>query len=150
MIPEVITRYKPDEILVSMTSSGNNKTLREVFELSKPFNIPIKKLPNLNEILNSNGSDSAKIGQRLIAADLVTQDQITEALALQKKKGAKLGLSLVKLGHITEEKLVSFLVKYNGISSMRSISLEDLLQRAPVSSDVETVRKLYRGQIYTW
>ncbi len=146
MIPEVIEKYNPDEILVSMTSSGNNEVLRDVFELSKPFNVPIKKLPNLNDLLNNNGYDSAKIGQRLIAAELVTQDQIQEALALQKTKGGKLGLSLVKLGHITEEKLVSFLIKYNGISSMRSISLEDLLQRAPVSSDTESVRSFINGK----
>ncbi len=145
MIPDVIAKYKPDEILVSMTSSDNNKVLREVFELSKPFNIPIKKLPNLNDVLNNNSFDSAKIGQRLVAAGLVTQDQIHEALALQKAEGGKLGLSLVKLGHITEGKLVSFLVKYNGISSMRSISLEDLLQRAPVRSDIESVRSFING-----
>ncbi|MFQ5965887.1 MAG: polysaccharide biosynthesis protein, partial [Candidatus Scalinduaceae bacterium] len=130
---------------VSMASSSN-KALREVFELSKPFNIPIKKLPGLNDILNDNDSDSTKIGQRLIAADLVTQEQISEALTLQKIKGGKLGLSLVKLGYITEEKLVSFLIKYNGISSMKSISLEDLLQREPVSSDIESVRNFIEGK----
>ena len=128
-----------------MTSSSN-KVLREVFELSKPFNIPIKKLPGLNDILNDNGSDSTKIGQRLIAAGLVTQRQIREALTLQETKGEKLGLSLVKLGHITEGKLVSFLIKYNGISSMKSISLEDLLQREPVSSDIESVRNFIEGK----
>ncbi len=146
MIPEVIAKYNPDEILVSMTSSYNNEVLGEIFELSKPFNVPIKKLPNLNDLLNNNGYDSAKIGQRLFAAELVTQDQIQEALALQKTKGGKLGLSLVKLGHITEGKLVSFLVKYNGISSMRSISLEDLLQRDPVNSDIEVVKSFIEGK----
>ncbi len=146
MIPEVISKHKPDEILVSMTSSSDNKVLSEVFELSKPFNIPIKKLPNLNDILNNNDSDSTKIGQRLVAAGLVTQDQIREALALQKTKGGKLGLNLVGLGYITEGKLVSFLIKYNGISSMRSISLEDLLQREPVSSDIEVVKNFIEGK----
>ena len=55
-------------------------------------------------------------------------------------------MSLVKLGHITEGKLVSFLIKYNGISSMKSISLEDLLQREPVSSNIESVRNFIKGK----
>ena len=145
MIPEVIEKHKPDEILVSMASS-NNKALRKVFELSKPFNIPIKKLPELNDILNDDISESAKIGQRLIAADLVTQNQVQEALALQKTKEGKLGSRLVKLGYITEEKLVSFLIKYNGISSVKSLSLEDLLQREPVSTNIEAVKNFIEGK----
>ncbi len=145
MIPKVIGKHKPDEILVSMTSSSN-KDLREVFELSKPFNIPIKKLPGLNDILNGNSYDSTKIGQRLFTADLVTQDQIQEALVLQKTKGEKLGVRLIKLGYITEEKLLSFLIKYNGISNMKSLSLEDLLQREPVSTDIESVKKFVEGK----
>ena len=83
MIPGVIEKHKPDEILVSMASSSN-KVLREVFELSKPFNIPIKRLPGLDDILNDNGFDSTKIGQRMIAAGLVTQGQIREALTTSR------------------------------------------------------------------
>ncbi len=138
-IHDVIEKHKPDEILISIASSSN-EAIKEVFELSKPFNIPIKKLPGLNDILNGDISESEKIGQRLFTANLVTQDQIQEALALQKTKGGRLGSRLVKLGHITEEKLVSFLIKYNGISSMKSISLEDLLQREPVRTDIKSVR----------
>lgn len=145
MIPEIIEKHKPDEILLSMASS-NNKAIRKVFELSKPFNIPIKKLPELNDILNDNIFESAKIGQRLIAADLVTQNQVQEALALQKTKEGKLGSRLVKLGYITEEKLVSFLIKYNGISSMKSISLEDLLQREPVNTNIKIVNEFVSGK----
>ncbi len=145
MIPEVINKHKPDEILVSMTSSSN-EVIREVFELSKPFNLPIKKLPNLNDILSDDISESAKIGQRLIAAGLVTHNQIHQALSLQKVEGGKLGSGLVKLGHITEDNLVSFLIKYNGISSMKSISLEDLLQREPVRADIEAVKSFIEGK----
>ncbi len=145
MIAEAIKEHKPDEILVSMTSSGNND-LKKVFELSSPFNIPIKKLPGLKDILNDDIPESAKIGQRLIAADLVTQNQVQEALALQKTKEGKLGSRLVKLGYITEEKLVSFLIKYNGISSMKSISLEDLLQREPVNTNIKIVSEFVSGK----
>jgi adenylate cyclase len=55
-----------------------------------------------------------RIGQHLINARLVTKAQIQEALSLQKKEGGRLGSKLVKLGHITEEELNSFLSKQSG------------------------------------
>ncbi|GBE36785.1 type II secretion system protein E [bacterium BMS3Bbin07] len=61
---------------------------------------------------------AAKIGQLLLAANLVTEDQLQEALNLQKKEGGRLGSKLVKLGYITTEKLVSFLSKQFGVPSI--------------------------------
>ncbi len=59
-----------------------------------------------------------KIGQLLLAANLVTEDQLSEALELQKKEGGRLGSKLVKLGYLTTEKLVSFLSKQYGVPSI--------------------------------
>lgn len=145
MIPEIIKKHNPDEILLHIAVPGS-EAVREVFELSKLFNIPIKKLPNFNDILDYDITEPTKIGQRLITANLVTQGQIREALSLQKAKGEKLGSSLVKLGYLTEDNLVSFLIKYNGISSMKSLALEDLLQREPVNNDIESVRSFIEGK----
>jgi type IV pilus assembly protein PilB len=61
---------------------------------------------------------AAKIGQLLLAANLVTEEQLQEALNLQKKEGGRLGSKLVKLGYITTEKLVSFLSKQFGVPSI--------------------------------
>jgi type IV pilus assembly protein PilB len=56
----------------------------------------------------------ARLGQLLITSNIITEDQLKEALGLQRKEGGRLGSNLVKLGHITEEKLVAFLSRqYN-------------------------------------
>ncbi|MGB9716389.1 MAG: type IV-A pilus assembly ATPase PilB [Thermodesulfovibrionales bacterium] len=56
----------------------------------------------------------ARLGQLLIASNIITEEQLKEALSLQRKEGGRLGTNLVKLGHITEEKLVAFLSRqYN-------------------------------------
>lgn len=145
MIPEIIEKHKPDEILISV-SNDTQKTIREIYEICKPFNIPIKKLPGINDLLDGNVSVAAKLGQRLIDANLVTEEQIQDALALQEKEGGRLGSKLVKLGHITEEKMISFLSKQYGISHMKPISLEDLLQREPVNADITCVRDFIEGK----
>ncbi len=61
---------------------------------------------------------AVKIGQLLLNANLVTETQLQEALNLQKKEGGRLGSKLVKLGYLTEEKLVSFLSKQYGVPSI--------------------------------
>jgi type IV pilus assembly protein PilB len=61
---------------------------------------------------------AAKLGQLLLAANLVTEAQLKEALNLQKKEGGRLGSKLVKLGYLTEEKLVSFLSKQYGVPAI--------------------------------
>src|SRR4030067_199839 len=56
----------------------------------------------------------ARLGQLLITSNIITEDQLKEALGLQRKEGGRLGSNLVKLGHITEEKLQAFLSRqYN-------------------------------------
>jgi len=61
---------------------------------------------------------AAKLGQILIAAGIITESQLDEALRQQKRAGGRLGANLVKLGHITEDKLVTFLSKQYGMSAI--------------------------------
>jgi len=61
---------------------------------------------------------AVKLGQILIASGVITEEQLKEALALQKKSGGRLGTNLVKLGHITEDKLATFLSKQYGMSAI--------------------------------
>ncbi len=57
---------------------------------------------------------ASKLGQILINSNVITEEQLKEAINLQRKEGGRLGTNLVKLGYITEEKLVTFLSKqYN-------------------------------------
>jgi len=145
LIPYVIEIHKPDEILFTASSTNNNE-VKKIYELCKPYNIPIKKLPGMSEILEGNISVATKLGQHLIDAGLVTEDKVQQALSLQKIEGGRLGLKLVKLGYISEEKLVSFLNKQFGISHMKPISLEDLLQREPVRTDIQSVRNFIENK----
>ncbi len=61
---------------------------------------------------------SVKLGQLLIGAQLITEDQLKEAVSLQRKEGGRLGANLVKLGYISEEKLVGFLSKQWGVPAI--------------------------------
>ena len=61
---------------------------------------------------------AAKLGQLLIASNIISEDQLKEALILQRREGGRLGTNLVKLGHITEEKLVGFLSRQYGVPAI--------------------------------
>lgn len=146
MIPKIIEKHKPEEVLIALSSSDSHNIIR-IYELCKPYKIGIKKLPELNEILNGNIAVTKKLGDHLVQANLVTEEKIQEALALQKKEGGRLGSKLIKLGYISEDKLVSFLNKQFGISHMKPISLEDLLQREPVKANIQSLRKFIENKV---
>jgi type IV pilus assembly protein PilB len=61
---------------------------------------------------------AAKLGQLLIASNIITQEQLQQALSHQKTSGGRLGANLIELGFITEEKLVAFLSKQYGVPSI--------------------------------
>ncbi|MEW6570224.1 MAG: type IV-A pilus assembly ATPase PilB [Nitrospirota bacterium] len=57
---------------------------------------------------------AARLGQLLVNAGIITDEQLKEAINVQRREGGKLGANLIKLGYVTEEKLVNFLSKqYN-------------------------------------
>lgn len=61
---------------------------------------------------------AAKLGQLLITSQEITEEQLREAISLQKREGGRLGTKLVKLGYITEEKLVAFLSRQWGVPAV--------------------------------
>ncbi len=61
---------------------------------------------------------TVKLGQLLIASNIITEDQLKEGISLQRREGGRLGTNLVKLGYITEEKLVAFLSKQWGVPAI--------------------------------
>jgi type IV pilus assembly protein PilB len=65
---------------------------------------------------------AVKLGQLLVTSHMISEDQLKEAINLQRKEGGRLGTNLVKLGYITEEKLVTFLSRQYGVPA---ISLSD-------------------------
>jgi len=84
-LPHAIRKFKPDEILIALPAAVPG-AVKMIYEHSKPFNLPIKKLPRISDILGGN------------------------------------------------------------ISQIKPISLEDLLQREPVRTDIKSVREYIEGK----
>jgi type IV pilus assembly protein PilB len=59
-----------------------------------------------------------KLGEMLISAGLITEDQLTTALSEQKRMGGRLGTNLVRLGYLSEEEVLKFLEKQHGVPAM--------------------------------
>jgi type IV pilus assembly protein PilB len=57
---------------------------------------------------------ATKLGQLLVTGNIITEDQLREAISLQRREGGRLGTNLIKLGYLTEDKLVAFLSKQWG------------------------------------
>jgi hypothetical protein len=49
------------------------------------------------------------LGEMLVEAGEITQDQLEKALEIQKDEGGLIGIILVNLGYITEQTLVKYL-----------------------------------------
>lgn len=56
-----------------------------------------------------------RLGEMLVRANLITKEQLEEALRHQDTKSDKLGTTLVKLGFVDEETLAEFLSKQHGV-----------------------------------
>jgi type IV pilus assembly protein PilB len=61
---------------------------------------------------------SARLGEILIKEKLITNEQLQQALAYQKKNGGRLGNCLVKLGMVTDEEVTSVLSRQYGVPSI--------------------------------
>ncbi|MCX7829473.1 MAG: type II secretion system protein GspE, partial [Acidobacteria bacterium] len=59
-----------------------------------------------------------KIGELLLKSGLITEQQLQEALKLQKTNGGKLGFNLVKLGFVKEEDITSLLSEQYGVPAI--------------------------------
>lgn len=81
-----------------------------------------------------------KIGEILLKANLITSDQLQQALQEQKKTNERLGSLLVKLGFLGEDEILSCLSKQFGVPS---IDLENFQIEASVLETIQekTARK---------
>ena len=66
-----------------------------------------------------------KLGQLLVNSNIINEEQLEEALELQKKEGGRIGSNLIKLGFMTDETLVEFLSEQYGVTAV-SLSHEDI------------------------
>jgi type IV pilus assembly protein PilB len=61
---------------------------------------------------------SVRLGELLTKASLITQDQLKEALRVQKETGGKLGETLIKLHFVSEEDITECLSQQFGVPSI--------------------------------
>ena len=66
----------------------------------------------------------SRIGELLVKAGKITQDQLQDALTAQQKEGGRLGTHLVKLGFIEDEELVEFLSQRYGVPAINLSEVE--------------------------
>jgi len=59
-----------------------------------------------------------RLGEILVKQNLISEDMLVKALEEQKKDGSRLGTTLVKLGYIKEEDLLSALSKHFGVKAI--------------------------------
>jgi type IV pilus assembly protein PilB len=61
---------------------------------------------------------SARLGDILVKENLITADQLKQALEMQKQKGGRLGTCLVKLGFVTDDEVTAVLSRQYGVPSI--------------------------------
>ncbi len=60
----------------------------------------------------------SRIGEQLVKAERITQQQLDEALAAQKRDGGRLGTQFIKLGMLEDDELVEFLSQRYGVPAI--------------------------------
>ncbi len=78
--------------------------------------------------------ESLRLGQMLVRANLITPEQLDEALALQKASGGRVGSILAKLGYVSEEEIASFLGRQFGVppADLKNAKIDlDILKLVP-------------------
>ncbi len=75
-------------------------------------------------------SKAARLGEMLLGASKITEDELERALALQRKRYAPLGSILLSIGALDKETLTGFLAEHFGVPSidLRTYSLDKSLK----------------------
>ncbi len=73
------------------------------------------------------GRKKIRMGDLLVAAGAITEDELQQALALQKEKGTRLGRTLLESGLISQELLVATLTQQLGVEfiDLKGVKLDD-------------------------
>src|SRR5678815_181702 len=61
---------------------------------------------------------SSKIGDLLVKENLISQQQLKEALEHQRVNGGRLGNCLIKLGFVTDDEITAILSRQYGVPSI--------------------------------
>ncbi|CAM2008507.1 type IV-A pilus assembly ATPase PilB [Acanthopleuribacter pedis] len=66
---------------------------------------------------------SKKLGELLVKAGLITQEQLETAMSVQNKDGGRLGHTLIKLKYVGEDEITQFLSKQYGVPAINLAKL---------------------------
>jgi len=91
------------------------------------------------------GKQKVRIGDLLVASGEITEEQLSAALAEQKKSGMKLGRILITLGYVEEDKFLQFLSEQLGAPfyDLKSFNYDpEVVARLP-----ETYARRYRALV---
>jgi hypothetical protein len=58
-----------------------------------------------DSLLKTNSAPGQWIGRKLVEENIITEQQLEEALRRQRSKGGRVGDNLIDLGYLTEEQL---------------------------------------------
>src|SRR5256714_1766746 len=61
---------------------------------------------------------SQRLGDLLVKEKVITQEQLTQAVKVQKETNCRLGSALVKLGFLTDEDVTNFLSRQYGVPAI--------------------------------
>jgi hypothetical protein len=78
-----------------------------------------------------------KLGEALVSGNLITKEQLKEALERQVMFGGRLGTNLVELGYIKDEDIMSFFGKFFRTPAVKTGILDEI--------DPETIASLDKG-----
>lgn len=67
---------------------------------------------------------AVKLGDMLLKANLISQEQLDKALAAQQSNGEKLGFNLIKLGFVKEDDITSMLSQQYGVPAINLTKFE--------------------------
>ncbi len=87
-----------------------------------------------------------KIGQILLNRNIITKEQLEEALDIQKNTGEKLGEILIKKGHISDETLMELISFQRGFESVDLNKIQDKIDPSVanlISKDFAFKRKVF-------
>lgn len=67
---------------------------------------------------------STKLGELLVKANIVTKEQVEQAMKAQAQEGWRLGYALIKLGFVKEDQITQFLSKQYGVPAINLANLQ--------------------------
>lgn len=108
-LAEVVAEHGPEEILIAIPSAGP-KVLKEIYEVCRPYNLPVKKLPGLNDILD--GKVSALQIKPLSLEDLLQRDPVRTDIRQVKEYFRKKSVLVTGAGGSIGSELCRQIMKY--------------------------------------